>query len=100
MENKINDDVNILFLKDIGKLLIKEELKYLAIEQENYIDLKSLPIVHNDYLSVLYDYLAYDYDQLDPIYQEKYKFFSKHLIKKQDRLYYYDTKTYTKKNRH
>lgn len=97
MRQEIKDEINILFLKDIEKLLMKEEINYLIIDQENHVDVKLLPIVHTDYLGVLYDYLAYDYDQLDSLYQEKYRFHFKKLKKDTHGTYHYETKTYTKK---
>lgn len=98
MRQEIKDEINVLFLKDVGNLLMKEEINYLIIDKENSVDVKLLPIVHTDYLGVLYDYLAYDYDKLSPLYQDKFKFHFKHLKKDKDGIYHYETKTYTKKN--
>lgn len=98
MRQEIKDEINVLFLKDVGKLLIKEEINYLIIDKESHVDVKLLPIVHNDYLGVLYDYLAYDYDKLNPLYQQKYRFYFKKLKKDKDNIYHYETKTYIKKN--
>ena len=72
MKQQIKEDLHILFLKDIGHLLLEEEIKYMIVENEDKIDVKELPIYYNDYLYLLYDYLAYDFDELNPDTQKKY----------------------------
>lgn len=100
MRRELKEEINILFLKDTGKLLINENLKYLIIPEENGLKVGELPIVFNGYLHLLYDYLAYDFDELDPTYQEKYHLHSKKIKKQNDDYYKIETKTYKKNNQH
>lgn len=98
MKQQIKDDLNILFLKDIGHLLLKEEIKYMIVEKEDSLDVKEIPIYYNDYLYLLYDYLAYDFDQVNSDIQKKYILKMKHIKMDKNQKYQYETKTYVKKN--
>lgn len=100
MRVKFKDQINFLFLKDVGKLLGKgnNEVKYIIIEKDNGIEVYDLPLVYTDYASMLYDYLAYDYDELDDIYKEKYKYLYKTIKKIDQNKYSYKTKLYKKKS--
>ena len=98
MRKELKEEINILMLKDVNKLLIKEELKYLIIENGYKIEVKDVPLVFTNYLNILYDYLAYDYDELDSIDQEKYKLLYKKIKKIDEYTYQYETKQYIKKS--
>ena len=98
MRNELKEEINILLLRDVNKLLIKQELKYLVIENGESIEIKELPVIFTNYLNVLYDHLAYDYDELDPEYQEKYKLLYKKVKRVKKDTYKYETKQYIKKS--
>ena len=100
MKQQIKEDLHILFLKDIGHLLLEEEIKYMIVENEDKIDVKELPIYYNDYLYLLYDYLAYDFDELNPDTQKEYLLEMKHIKMNKNNNYQYETKKYVKKNSH
>lgn len=98
MRKELNEEINILMLKDVNRLLVKKELKYLVIENGETMEIKELPAVFTNYLNVLYDHLAYDYDDLDSENQEKYKMFYKKVKRVERDTYKYETKQYTKKS--
>ena len=66
----MKEQLRLLFFKDIGGFLKKEQVKYLAISDDNFYYVKELPLVYNEYISALKEYFAYDYDEINPIYQE------------------------------
>lgn len=100
MKQQIKEDLHVLFLKDVGHLLLEEEIKYMIVENEDKIDVKELPIYYNDYLYLLYDYLAYDFDELNSDTQKKYMLEMKHIKINKNNNYQYETKKYVKKNSH
>jgi hypothetical protein len=95
---KQKNEINILMLNDVDKLFPDATLKYLVIEQKENIEIKEIPLVFNGYLSILYDYLAYDYDDLSEIEKEKYKLKYKKMKLIEKDKYKFDIKTYVKKN--
>ncbi len=92
----MNNELNILFLKDTIHLLKNEDLNFLILVDNNKLTINNIPLIYTDYLHILYDNLAYDYDSLSEENKEKYKLKFKKL-KKIDNYYVYDTKKYIKK---
>ena len=92
----MNNEINILFLKDTIHLLKNEDLNFLILVDNNKLIINNIPLIYTDYLNILYDNLAYDYDSLSEENKEKYKLKFKKL-KKIDNYYVYDTKKYIKK---
>ena len=92
----MNNEINILFLKDTIHLLENENLKFLVLVNDDKLTVNNIPLIYTDYLNILYNNLAYDYDSLSDENKEKYKLKFKKL-KKIDNYYVYDTKKYIKK---
>lgn len=95
----MKENINILFLKNVGNYLDGENFKYLAvfIDDENYI-LKDLPIAFKGHMSALSEYLCYDYDELSDLNKRRYQNQYKALKKVNDNIYSVQTKTYVKLN--
>ena len=92
----LKDKINILYLKDVKNMLENEYIRYFIYNNENKLEVEFLPIFYNGYLTNLYNYLAYDYDELNDNFKEEYKYIYKSIIKK-DNYYEYDIKKYIKK---
>ena len=95
MNSNLKEKINILFLKDIGEYLKNEEIKYVVYDLDGKLEVKPLPIFYTNYLYNLYNYLAYDYDELSEKLKLKYIFNYKSIIKK-NIFYEYETKKYEK----
>lgn len=94
----MKENINILYLKHVGNYLDGENLKYLAIEKdEEHFIIRELPHTFNGYISSLYEYLCYDYDELSLRNKNRYKNYYK-CIKKADNknIYSLETKIYNK----
>ena len=90
------DKLNLLYVSDIGEFLPDYDTRYIVIpfsSDEFFIQLE--PSLYLGKLKDIYEFICYDYDQLDINLQKKYKNNFKAFEKVQDNLYQMVVKNYT-----
>ncbi len=91
-------EINILFVKDIGRQLINEDIElYIENKGNDKYSIYQLPISYKGYWTDLTDNLAYNYDNLTEENQKLYQYQFRHLIRGTEGFYNEDSKKYKKK---
>ncbi len=91
-------EINILFVKDIGRQIINENIElYIENKGNDTYSIYQLPISYKGYWTDLTDNLAYNYDNLTEENQKLYQYQFRHLIKGPDGFYNEESKKYKKK---
>ena len=94
----MKNEINILYLKDVGGFLKNEQINYIVTNIGNEINIQKIPAIFNYHLATLYNYLAYDFDNLSSINKEKYKVKQQKFIFN-SRNYINKSKQYIKKRK-
>lgn len=90
-------EINILFLKDIGRQLINEDIElYIESKGNDTYSIYQLPICYKGYMTDLSNNLAYNYDNLTKENQILYQKQFKHMVQRTDGFYDAGNKKYIK----
>lgn len=95
MENKIK----ILFLKDIKTFLKNENPNYLIEKKEDIFLVFPFPITLKNTIRDIWNYIAYDFNQLSNENQKKYENLMYTFILLDQNQYILDTKIYQMKKK-
>lgn len=89
-----NNEINILMLKDIKNIIPNISIKYFVTKQKNGFEIKNVPIFFTNYFNIIYNNLAYDFNELDKNYKKKYKKYYKRLKKIENDFYIIEKSNY------
>lgn len=83
----MNKILNVVFYKDIKKVLYDEKFNLIVVKKDNDFYISEIDLDLNTFNSYLKNYVCYDYDKLKDFNKICVKDYVVNLIKKEDKIY-------------